>query len=110
MGFAELIFIAVGTPPDEDGSADLKHVLAVAGTIGRLMQSGKVVINKSTVPVGTANQVHQHIAAILAERGVDLPSRWSPTRSFSRRGRGGRLPAAGSHHHRHRLGPRHVSA
>ena len=73
VGFAELIFIAVGTPPDEDGSADLKHVLAVAGTIGRLMQSGKVVINKSTVPVGTANRVHQHIAAILAERGVDLP-------------------------------------
>ena len=48
-------------------------MLAVAGTIGRLMQSGKVVINKSTVPVGTANRVHQHIAAILRDRGVDLP-------------------------------------
>ena len=73
VAFAELIFIAVGTPPDEDGSADLQHVLAVAGTIGRLMQDGKVVVNKSTVPVGTANRVHQHIAAILRDRGVDLP-------------------------------------
>ncbi|MDU1143830.1 nucleotide sugar dehydrogenase [Aeromonas rivipollensis] len=73
VAFAELIFIAVGTPPDEDGSADLQHVLAVAGTIGRLMQDGKVVVNKSTVPVGTANRVHQHIAAILRDREVDLP-------------------------------------
>ncbi|MDM5060061.1 UDP-glucose dehydrogenase family protein [Aeromonas rivipollensis] len=73
VAFAELIFIAVGTPPDEDGSADLQHVLAVAGTIGRLMQDGKVVVNKSTVPVGTAHRVHQHIAAILRDRGVDLP-------------------------------------
>ncbi|MFM5839061.1 UDP-glucose dehydrogenase family protein [Aeromonas rivipollensis] len=73
VAFAELIFIAVGTPPDEDGSADLQHVLAVASTIGRLMQDGKVVVNKSTVPVGTANRVHQHIAAILRDRGVDLP-------------------------------------
>lgn len=73
VAFAELIFIAVGTPPDEDGSADLQHVLAVADTIGRLMQDGKVVVNKSTVPVGTAHRVHQHIAAILRDRGVDLP-------------------------------------
>lgn len=73
VAFAELIFIAVGTPPDEDGSADLQHVLAVAGTIGRLMQGGKVVVNKSTVPVGTANRVRQHIAVILRDRGVDLP-------------------------------------
>lgn len=73
VGFAELIFIAVGTPPDEDGSADLQHVLAVAGTIGRLMQAGKVVINKSTVPVGTATKVRRHIEAILRERGVELP-------------------------------------
>ncbi|MDX7731124.1 UDP-glucose/GDP-mannose dehydrogenase family protein [Aeromonas caviae] len=73
VGYAELIFIAVGTPPDEDGSADLQHVLAVAGTIGRLMQAGKVVINKSTVPVGTATKVRRHIEAILRERGVELP-------------------------------------
>ncbi|MDX7647610.1 UDP-glucose dehydrogenase family protein [Aeromonas caviae] len=71
--FAELIFIAVGTPPDEDGSADLQHVLAVAGTIGRLMETGKVVVNKSTVPVGTATRVRRHIEAILHERGVSLP-------------------------------------
>ncbi|MGY3884205.1 UDP-glucose dehydrogenase family protein [Aeromonas aquatica] len=73
VSFAELIFIAVGTPPDEDGSADLKHVLAVAGTIGRLMQGSKVVVNKSTVPVGTATKVRQHIATILTERGVNFP-------------------------------------
>ena len=73
VAFGGLIFIAVGTPPDEDGSADLQHVLAVAGTIGRLMQGGKVVVNKSTVPVGTANRVRQHIAVILRDRGVDLP-------------------------------------
>ena len=73
VAFAELIFIAVGTPPDEDGSADLKHVLAVAGTIGQLMQAGKVVINKSTVPVGTAARVRHHIEAILRDRGVELP-------------------------------------
>ena len=73
VGFAELIFIAVGTPPDEDGSADLQHVLAVAGTIGRLMETGKVVVNKSTVPVGTATRVRRHIEAILHERGVSLP-------------------------------------
>ncbi|MFQ2910651.1 UDP-glucose dehydrogenase family protein [Aeromonas caviae] len=73
VGFAELIFIAVGTPPDEDGSADLQHVLAVAGTIGRLMETGKVVVNKSTVPVGTATRVRRHIETILHERGVSLP-------------------------------------
>jgi UDPglucose 6-dehydrogenase len=54
---AEVIFIAVGTPPGEDGSADLQHVLAVAGTIGRAMNGEKVVVTKSTVPVGTAGRV-----------------------------------------------------
>ena len=53
----ELIFIAVGTPPDEDGSADLKYVLAVATTIATHMQNHKIIINKSTVPVGTADKV-----------------------------------------------------
>ena len=65
----ELQFIAVGTPPDEDGSADLKYVLAVAKTIATHMQSPKIVINKSTVPVGTADRVKAAISAVLAERG-----------------------------------------
>jgi UDPglucose 6-dehydrogenase len=58
---AEVIFIAVGTPPGEDGSADLQHVLAVAETIGRSMNGDKIVITKSTVPVGTANRVREAI-------------------------------------------------
>jgi UDPglucose 6-dehydrogenase len=57
----EVLFIAVGTPPDEDGSADLQHVLDVAGTIGRNLREGAVVITKSTVPVGTARLVRQEI-------------------------------------------------
>jgi UDPglucose 6-dehydrogenase len=59
---AEVVFIAVGTPPDEDGSADLQHVLAVARTIGDHMTDSKVVITKSTVPVGTAEKVREAIA------------------------------------------------
>ena len=58
---AEVIFIAVGTPPDEDGSADLKHVLGVAAQIGEYMNGEKVVITKSTVPVGTASKVKAEI-------------------------------------------------
>src|SRR5690242_16351950 len=60
--FADLLFIAVGTPPDQDGSADLGHVLAVAQTIGRAMDGYKVVVCKSTVPVGTADRVRATIA------------------------------------------------
>jgi len=60
---SDIIFIAVGTPPGEDGSADLKYVLAVAGEIGRNMNGYKVVIDKSTVPVGTADKVKVAIAA-----------------------------------------------
>jgi UDPglucose 6-dehydrogenase len=60
---ARVVFIAVGTPSGEDGSADLKHVLAVARTIGRHMNSPKVVITKSTVPVGTAEKVRAAISA-----------------------------------------------
>jgi UDPglucose 6-dehydrogenase len=59
---AEVVFIAVGTPPDEDGSADLQHVLAVATTIGKHMNTSKVVVTKSTVPVGTAKKVRAQIA------------------------------------------------
>ena len=58
---SDVIFIAVGTPPGEDGSADLQHVLAVAATIGRNLNGEKVVITKSTVPVGTANRVREKI-------------------------------------------------
>ena len=59
---SDIVFIAVGTPPDEDGSADLKHVLAVARTIGQNTSRSKIVITKSTVPVGTAEKVRAEIA------------------------------------------------
>ena len=68
-----LQFIAVGTPPDEDGSADLQYVVAAARNVGRHMTSHKVIIDKSTVPVGTADKVRAAIAAELAARGVDVP-------------------------------------
>ncbi|QFT56641.1 UDP-glucose/GDP-mannose dehydrogenase family protein [Microbulbifer sp. THAF38] len=67
----EVIFIAVGTPPDEDGSADLRHVLAVAGSIATYMGSPKVIVNKSTVPVGTADLVSQAITDRLTERNAE---------------------------------------
>lgn len=67
----EVQFIAVGTPPDEDGSADLKYVLTVAQTIGQHMQGPLTIIDKSTVPVGTADKVSACVAAILLERGRD---------------------------------------
>ncbi|MHB1864249.1 MAG: UDP-glucose dehydrogenase family protein [Gemmatimonadaceae bacterium] len=63
IGSAEVVFIAVGTPPDEDGSADLRHVLAVAGEIGKHMRRELVVVTKSTVPVGTAAKVAAAIGA-----------------------------------------------
>ena len=66
-------FIAVGTPPDEDGSADLQYVLAAARSIGRLMTDYKVVVDKSTVPVGTGDLVKAAIAHELAKRGLDTP-------------------------------------
>ena len=66
-------FIAVGTPPDEDGSADMQYVLAAARNIGRLMTDYKVVVDKSTVPVGTADKVKATIADELAKRGADTP-------------------------------------
>ncbi|MEJ8756235.1 UDP-glucose/GDP-mannose dehydrogenase family protein [Pontibacter sp. H259] len=66
-------FIAVGTPPGEDGSADLKYVLAVARAIGQHMSDYMVVVTKSTVPVGTANKVRQAIEEELTARGADIP-------------------------------------
>ena len=66
-----LQFIAVGTPPDEDGSADLQYVLAAARNIGRLMTDYKVIVDKSTVPVGTADKVRAAVADELAKRNSD---------------------------------------
>ena len=72
VAFGALQFIAVGTPPDEDGSADMQYVLAVAATIGRHMDGYKLVVNKSTVPVGTADRVRATINAELSGRGAEL--------------------------------------
>lgn len=69
---AEIQFIAVGTPADENGSADLQYVLTVAESIARNMQNYKVIINKSTVPVGTADKVQARVAEVLAERGEKI--------------------------------------
>ncbi|NVO07233.1 MAG: UDP-glucose/GDP-mannose dehydrogenase family protein [Rhodoferax sp.] len=71
--FGTIQFIAVGTPPGEDGGADLQYVLAAARAMGRHMKDYKVVVDKSTVPVGTADQVRAVIAEELAARGVDTP-------------------------------------
>ena len=71
--FGEIQFIAVGTPPDEDGSADLKHVVAAARNIGRNMSGYRLVVDKSTVPVGTADKVRAAIADELAKRNADIP-------------------------------------
>ncbi len=83
---AELQFIAVGTPPDEDGSADLQYVLAVSGKIAAHMQDGKIVINKSTVPVGTADKVRAHMTAILKERNLELPLHVASNPEFLKEG------------------------
>ena len=72
IAHADVVFIAVGTPPDEDGSADLQYVLAVARTIGEHLERPVIVVDKSTVPVGTADRVRETIASVLAARGVDI--------------------------------------
>ncbi|MFN0163671.1 MAG: UDP-glucose dehydrogenase family protein [Burkholderiales bacterium] len=72
VAHGEVLFIAVGTPPDEDGSADLRHVVAAAAGIGRHMSEPKLVVDKSTVPVGTADRVRAAISAELAARGVSI--------------------------------------
>ena len=72
VAFGTVQCIAVGTPPDEDGSADLQHVLAAARSIGRHMRDYRVVVDKSTVPVGTADMVRAAIAEELKARGADI--------------------------------------
>jgi len=69
VGHGDIQFIAVGTPPDEDGSADLQYVLAVAETIAAHMDRHRIVVDKSTVPVGTADRVRERIAEVLESRG-----------------------------------------
>ena len=68
----QVLIIAVGTPPDEDGSADLSHVLAVARSVGELIENPLVVVVKSTVPVGTCEKVAEGISRELRRRGVDI--------------------------------------
>ena len=72
VDFAEIQFIAVGTPPDEDGSADLQYVLAVAESIAEHMTGFKIVVDKSTVPVGTGDRVAERIRETLAKRGAEI--------------------------------------
>jgi UDPglucose 6-dehydrogenase len=72
VDFGLFQFVAVGTPPDEDGSADLKYVLAVAKSIAEHMSDYKIIVDKSTVPVGTADKVKQVVADVLAQRGSAL--------------------------------------
>lgn len=69
---AEVVFIAVGTPPDEDGSADLKYVLSVAAEVGRFMNKYMLVVTKSTVPVGTAKKVRETVQLELDKRGLRI--------------------------------------
>jgi UDPglucose 6-dehydrogenase len=71
--FGTIQFIAVGTPPDEDGSADLQYVVAAARNIGKHMKDYKLVVDKSTVPVGTADKVRTALQEELKKRGVDIP-------------------------------------
>jgi len=70
---SEAVFIAVGTPPGEDGSADLKHVLSVAVEIGKLMKEYVVIVTKSTVPIGTSEKVRESVKTELKKRGVKIP-------------------------------------
>src|SRR5256885_4589667 len=73
VAHAEVQILAVGTPPGEDGSADLQHVLAAARSIGRHMTEYRVIVDKSTVPVGTADKVRSALAEELKKRGADTP-------------------------------------
>ncbi|NCW10058.1 MAG: UDP-glucose/GDP-mannose dehydrogenase family protein, partial [Gammaproteobacteria bacterium] len=73
VAFGLVQFIAVGTPPDEDGSADLQYVLAAARAIGQHMASEKIIVDKSTVPVGTADKVREEVRKALAARSAAIP-------------------------------------
>ena len=90
---SRLLFIAVGTPPDEDGSADLRHVLAVARTIGKHLAHQAVIVNKSTVPVGTADRVKAAIRAELDVRGERIDFDVVSNPEFLKEGDGGRRTA-----------------
>ena len=72
VDFGLFQFVAVGTPPDEDGSADLKYVLAVAKSVAENMHDYKIIVDKSTVPVGTADRVKKTVADVLVQRGEQL--------------------------------------
>ncbi len=87
----QVFFIAVGTPPGEDGSADLQYVLAVAKQIGAHMTDYAVIVDKSTVPVGTADQVAGVVRAELDRRGWIWHSMWCPTRNSLKKGRPSRI-------------------
>ena len=73
LAFGQVQFIAVGTPPDDDGFADMRFVTAAARNIGKYMTEYKVVVDKSTVPVGTADKVKAVLAEDLNARGADIP-------------------------------------
>jgi UDPglucose 6-dehydrogenase len=83
---SEVIFIAVGTPPGEDGSADLKHVLNVAGEIGRLITKYVVVVTKSTVPVGTSEKIRNTIQSELDKRKESIPFDMASNPEFLKEG------------------------
>ena len=82
----EVIFIAVGTPPDEDGSADLQYVLSVAREIGKHMNQYLVVVTKSTVPIGTAKKVKAAVQEELDKRGVNIPFNVASNPEFLKEG------------------------
>ena len=86
MTAAEVIFIAVGTPPGEDGSADLKHVLNVAKEIGQVITNHIVVVTKSTVPVGTSEKIRKAIQAELDKRNVSVPFDMASNPEFLKEG------------------------
>ena len=71
---AEIIFLALPTPPDEDGSADLKYILGVADDLSKIIKDYKVIVDKSTVPVGTSEKVHARLAKNLDESMFDVVS------------------------------------
>lgn len=83
---AEVIFIAVGTPPGEDGSADLRHVLEVAKEIGRALTSHTVVVTKSTVPVGTSKKIRRTIQNELKKRNINVPFDMASNPEFLKEG------------------------